>query len=373
MKTHTRKKSLMIALLVLAAAAFLQVPALADEMTDQQSEDYGVDGVESAVPDEAREILGDMDVSSADADSGFQKILSYAKGKISEILTGALRSAVVMITVVMLCALAGTVYPDGLPDFIPLCGTMAIAVAVMGDVGSLINMGRETLDTLSTYSKVLLPSLATAAAASGAVTAASAKYSATALFMDVLITIANSVIMPAIYAYLAVITANSALRGNALASAAKLVKWVCTTMMTVLTLAFTAYLSITGAISGSADAAATRLAKTALSSALPVVGSIVSDAASTVVAGASILRNSIGVFGMLAILCVCLIPFLTLGVRFLIYKAAAAVAGTLGDDRFGGLISGFGDAFGMVMALVGAGGLMMFFSIISSIKAVSGG
>jgi stage III sporulation protein AE len=78
------------------------------------------------------------------------------------------------------------------------------------------------------------------------------------------------------------------------------------------------------------------------------------------------------VFGLLAVAGVCLTPFLTLGAQYLIYKAAAGMAGALSDSRLSGLISGIGNAFGMVLSLTGVGALMLFFSIISSIKAVTG-
>jgi hypothetical protein len=167
-------------------------------------------------------------------------------------------------------------------------------------------MGTETLQALSDFSKILLPSLATAASMSGAITSASAKYAATALFMDVLITASIKIVMPLIYAYLAAVLADAAAGGEMLRACAKLIKGICTGALTALVIIFTTYLSITGVITGSADAVTTRLAKTTISAALPVVGGIISDAAGTLVAGASVLRNAVGIFGMLAIIAACI-------------------------------------------------------------------
>ena len=136
-------------------------------------------------------------------------------------------------------------------------------------------------------------------------------------------------------------------------------------------LAFTTYLGMTGLVSGKADEFATKLAKSALG-VLPVVGSIVSDTAETLVAGAGVLRNAIGVFGFLAVASICLTPFITLGVHYLVYKGTAALTQAFADKRMAELISEIGAAFGMLLALVGAGGIMLFLSVISSMKAVSG-
>ncbi len=57
---------------------------------------------------------------------------------------------------------------------------------------------------------------------------------------------------------------------------------------------------------------AARVTKTAVSAALPVVGSILSDAASTLAAAAGTLKATIGIFGLLAVAAICLPPVLTL-------------------------------------------------------------
>lgn len=69
------------------------------------------------------------------------------------------------------------------------------------------------------------------------------------------------------------------------------------------------YLTASGAIAGSADAAAVKAAKMTISRAIPVVGGILSDAAETVLAGAGVLRGTVGVVGMLVVLAICLTPF----------------------------------------------------------------
>lgn len=56
------------------------------------------------------------------------------------------------------------------------------------------------------------------------------------------------------------------------------------------------------------------------------MGGIISDAAETVLAGAGMLKNTVGVFGMLAILAACAYPFLQLGVQYLLYKLTAFAA-----------------------------------------------
>ena len=68
----------------------------------------------------------------------------------------------------------------------------------------------------------------------------------------------------------------------------------------------------------------------------------------------------------------CLAPFLSAALRYLLYKAAAALCSAFADKRLAGLISELGGVFGMVLGIVGAAALMLFISIISVTKAVVG-
>lgn len=362
-----------------AAACFLLVcllltgSCLAIDLQGEQAQALDTKGVEAALPEEAAEILGDMSVTDAlQPEGALQRLGAAAREKLQSFVQRGLKSAGAMLCVIILCAVAETLTGDSTQRYVELGGALAVAAIAVGDVHNFIGLGTQTLHSLSDFSKALLPSLAAAATASGAMTSGAAKYAATALFLDVLVTAASRVIMPVIYAYMAATVAKATIGDAALTGVAGLLKWLAGSLITVLMLAFTCYLSLTGVISGTADAAATRLAKTAISTALPVVGSIVSDAAGTVVAGASILRNAIGVFGLLAVLGMCLSPFLTLSVQYLLYKAAAGVADLVSGKRISNLIGGIGTAFGMVLGLVGAGALMLFFSVISSVRAVTG-
>lgn len=326
--------------------------------------------LEAALPEEARDILGGMEVDG-DGEKGLDSLIGELKENGLGIFKTALKSGVMILTIVLLCALAASAMEEGgAKDTVNLCGAIAVSAVAVDNVSSFIGLGMATINTLSDFSKALLPTLCAASVSAGAFTSASAKYAATALFMDVLLTLGTRVIMPIIGAYLAAVIAGAALGKDTLSRVANMLKWICTTVLTLLVMAFTGYLSLTGIISGKTDEVAARMTKTALGTVLPVVGDIISDAAGTLVAGAGILRNSIGIFGLLAVTAVCLTPFLKLGAHFLVYKGTAALSEALTDKRMSELISGVGTAFGMVLGLVGAAGIMLFISVISSMKAV---
>ena len=82
------------------------------------------------------------------------------------------------------------------------------------------------------------------------------------------------------------------------------------------------------------------------------------------------LKNSIGVFGMLAILATCAYPFLQLGIQYLLYKLTAFLAEIVGAGDLGKLINGLGGAFGVVLGMTGTCAILLLISILASIAAV---
>ena len=117
-------------------------------------------------------------------------------------------------------------------------------------------------------------------------------------------------------------------------------------------------------------AAAARAVKTAVSAALPVVGGIISDAAGTLAAGATLLRSAVGVLGCAVAAAVCLAPFIALGARYLMYKAASVAASAFAPGPLAGLIADIGAVFALVLGVTGASAAMLFVGIISFVKAV---
>lgn len=284
---------------------------------------------------------------------------------------GMAHTAGVLLTVCVLISLSEAVeLGGGAPQYIVLAGVAAVSAAALSDFDSYLRSGIDSADSVAEYAKVLLPVLASAVAASGAVSGAAARYTATSFFISVLMDLSRRVIVPCICAHAALSVADAAVGNKALRLAKKLVRKTCTILLSAVCVLFTAWLTLSGVVSDTADAMTARAAKTALSAALPVVGGILSDAASALAAAAGGLKNTIGVFGLLAVAGICLTPFARLGVRFLAYRLSAALCECVADKRFSTLSEDLGTCFGLILALNGTAALMLFLSIYSMIRTV---
>lgn len=352
--------------LALTGAAFAVTP---DEVLSGQEDALDVDELERA----AERSGGTVDYGVG-LDEGLEQLLDTGSGQIRGVTRRAVRSGVLLLVILLLCGVAETVYGTvGRLDLsaVPLAGALAVTAVAVTDVNSLLGLGRSAIDGIASFSNVLLPTVAAVTAATGAITGAAARQMAAVLFCDLLVNLINNLLIPLLYGFLAASVAWAALNNEGLKRVAALLKWVVTTVLTVVMLAFVGYLTVSGVVAGAADAATVKAAKFAISGAIPVVGGILSDAAETILASAGVLRGTVGVFGMLTVLGICLAPLLQMAVHYLMYKLVSAMAATVGGGRLCGLVDQIGSAFGLMMGMTGACCLLLLIALVSSISVVS--
>ena len=120
----------------------------------------------------------------------------------------------------------------------------------------------------------------------------------------------------------------------------------------------------------SADAAALKATKLVISGFVPVIGSIISDASETILVSAGVMKNAAGIYGLLAILAICVGPFLRIGIHYLLLKLTAAICGVFGSKQIGGVIKDFSGAMGYVLAMTGTVCLLLLISVVCFMKGV---
>ena len=362
------KKLLLIFLLLL----LLAVPCSAEELYGESAESFGTDEMEAALDSEAREISGKfVPDGSYDTQGALKRLWNSLLDKVRASLREELGTATALVGIAFLCALCGALCSDkASSEFVSMAGCAAVVYISMGGAQSVMNEAVSAITELSDYSKAALPAVFTASAVSGAALSAAGRYAAVCLALDVMMSIAQIVIIPLTCAYLAMSAACSVLGNAFLRAAAGFAKHLAVLVLTALTIAFCAFIGISGIVSGTADAAAVKTAKTVISSALPVVGGIISDASAAVLSAAGVIRASAGAFSLIAVCALCVAPFARLGVKMIVFKLASAVAETVPNGRMSVLLDDIGTAMGILTGTVGSFAVILFFSFTSAIRAV---
>lgn len=108
------------------------------------------------------------------------------------------------------------------------------------------------------------------------------------------------------------------------------------------------------------------------SEAIPIVGDAIGGAAEVGVAAAVLIKNGIGVTGMLICMIVCLTPMIQIAVTSLLYRLIAALLQPVSDKRMVNCISSVADGSRMLLKVVFTTGLL-FFITIAVVATTTGG
>ena len=160
------------------------------------------------------------------------------------------------------------------------------------------------------------------------------------------------VLIPLVGVWLAFSVVSAALPQVRLGQAAAVVKKTVNWLLALTLTLFLGAMSLHSIVATSADGASVRTVKFLLSSAIPVVGSAVTDAALAARGCLNLLRSMLGGFGILACGVIFLPVLLQTGCWYLVTNAAAAVGELLGVGTVPGLLRSFSGALGTLISLV---------------------
>lgn len=319
------------------------------------------------IPKAAEEMMPE---ETASFGAGLLELLRKGLMKIRPDLEDAAQICLSIVAGVMLVSLTKAVSGCA-SQAADLAGTVIVAAPLLTNMDALIRLGSNTIAELSDYGKLLFPVMTSALAAQGGGATSAVLYTGTVAFDMVLSNMISKFLVPLVHVFLALSLANGALGEEFLKKMRDFVKWFVSWCLKTVITVFTTYMSITGVVSGTTDAAALKAAKVTISSVVPVVGGILSDASEAVLVSAGLMKNAAGIYGILAILAVFLNPFLTMGTHYLAIKATAAICSLFGTKRMTDMIEDFSAAMGLLLAMTGTVCLLLLISTICFLKGVS--
>lgn len=340
----------------------------------EEIKDESAGALLDAVPGEQRAYLHGIDPESVDGLTGaFMQLMDNVSADGSSALRRGIHSLVRVAVVVVLTAAARgfSAAAGGEADaLIDMAGAIGCAAVLLQDFAGVLSLCRDTFEQISLFSGTLQPVLATVLSVGGSAATATTLQVATMIVFDLVIRLVNVLLVPAVCAYLAIVSVDAATGNGMLRGIADGIKSLTSGVLKLILTLFTAYLTIAGGVSGSVDRMALKTAKFAVSGAVPVVGGVISDATETVLSGASLLRNSIGILGMLCVTAICLIPFLRAGVSYLCYKAGAAVLSPLCSGSLRQMLEGVGTGFGMLLGMLSTCCLILYLELVYVVAMV---
>lgn len=302
---------------------------------------------------------------------GLLYILETAIKAVRPELVNSCRLCVSVVGIAMLVSVLN-VFSGKVHALVNMAGVLGVGALLLGTANTLIYTASETVQEISDYGKLLLPVMTATVAAQGGTASSAALYIGTAFFDTLLGTIISALLVPLIYLFLSLLIGHCAIGEQVLKQLLDFLKWLITWSMKTILYVFTGYMSISGVIAGGTDKAALKVAKLTISGAVPVVGGIMSDASETVLLSAAVVKNSVGIYGLLAVVAILILPFLRVGILYMLLKVTGAVCSVFSSKKISDLLDGFSSAMGFLLGMTGTMSLLFLISIVCFLKGVSG-
>ena len=251
-----------------------------------------------------------------------------------------------------------------------IAGTVATAGILFQNTNSMLAYATDAVREICEYGKLLCPVMTMALAAQGGFHTSAVLYAGTTVFITILSLFISKVLLPMLYIFLALSLSYSAMGNEIMKRFSDSVKTAMSWMLKTLLIIFTTYMSITGVVSGTTDAAAVKAAKVTISSVVPVVGGILSDASESVLISMGIMKNAAGIYGILAVLAMFMGPFVKVGTQYLLLRISAGICGMFGNKYISSLIADVSTVMGLLLAMVASGCVLVLVSTVCFMKGI---
>ncbi|MGI5900218.1 MAG: stage III sporulation protein AE [Christensenellales bacterium] len=232
------------------------------------------------------------------------------------------------------------------------------ALPVIGYFSQQLKLCMEGVRRLTAFSDAAMPSLLALLTATGGISSAAmlkpAAIAATGLINTIIEGMVTTLV--SFCAALAVVGGlSSPIKTGKMLLA---VKTICTWVLTAALSIFASVITVQGLGSSAMDGVSIRAVQYAIDNYVPVVGGFFKDSYGMLVGSALILRNAVGITGLIWIILLCCMPLLSLMVSIMLFKICAALIEPLGGERMAAMLSDFSGIFSLLFAVLASVAMM---------------
>jgi len=240
---------------------------------------------------------------------------------------------------------------------------LALLSLALGTFTIAVQTGRQTIEDMVAFMNAMLPALITLLTAMGNVTTAALFHPLTIVVLGTISTLIKNIVFPLIFFSVILGLANNITSRVEVSRLAGLLKEWSIGLLGLFFTIFLGFLMVQGIAGSVADGVAMRTAKFGIGVFVPVVGKLFSDALEAVIGTSLLLKNAVGLIGILAVFFICAFPILKIISLMIVYKIAAAIIQPVGDKLIADSLNIMGNSLTLVFASVGSVAIMFFFVI----------
>lgn len=227
-----------------------------------------------------------------------------------------------------------------------------IVTIIMANFSDIVKMVQDTSTNLVAFMNMLVPLLISLMMYTGSITTSSILQPIILFMINFIGNIIQNIIIPLVLIFASLIIISKISDKVKIDKISSFLKSGIVWFLGVILTLFVGVVSLEGTLSSSIDGITAKTAKAVVSSAIPVVGKILGDAVDTVLGCGIILKNAIGLIGVIIIIGICVMPIIKLATLTISYKILAGICQPIADEKIVKLLEQIGDIFKIFLAIL---------------------
>ena len=243
-----------------------------------------------------------------------------------------------------------------------------IVTLVMTSFSQIIIMVKESIQNLVSFINLLIPILITLMVTTGNMVSATTIEPIILLMITVIGNFIVNIVIPIVLISTALGIVSQISDKVQIDKLAKFFKSSTVWVLGVILTLFVGVASLEGSLSSSIDGVTAKTTKAAVSNFIPVVGKILGDAVDTVMGCSVILKNALGMVGVIIIIGICIIPITKLVTLMTMYYLGSALCQPIADGKIIKLLGHMGDTFKLLLAILSSVSVMLIIGVTIIVK-----
>lgn len=241
---------------------------------------------------------------------------------------------------------------NGISKLVYYAQYILIVTIIMSNFSDIVTIVKDTTANLVGFMNMLVPLLITLMVYTGSITTSTIIEPIILFAINFVGNIIQNIIIPLVLVFSSLTVISKISNKVQIDKISNFLKSSVVWFLGIILTIFVGIISLEGTLSSSVDGITAKTAKSVVSSAVPVVGKILGDAVDTVLGCGVVLKNAIGLVGVIIVVGICVVPILKLSILTISYKLLSALIQPIADKDIASLLDQIGDIFKIFLGIL---------------------
>lgn len=303
----------------------------------------------------------------------YKTTLNILGKEVKSSITTLISILIIIVIHSILKSISDSLEDDSISKIIYYVQYILIVTIVMSNFGQIIELVRETTRNLVGFMNSLIPILIVLMTYTGTAITSNLVQPVLLFMINFIGNVIQNVLIPIVLVVTVLAIVSKISERAQIVKITKFLKSSVTWFLGVILTLFVGVLSLEGTLTSSVDGITAKTTKAAVSSLIPVVGKILGDTVDSVLGCGVILKNAVGVVGVIVIIGICVIPIIKLGTLSIIYNLASGIIEPIADEKIVKLLEEMGGIFKLLFGIVCALSVLLIIGITLVVKISNSG